>query len=163
LALIVAFLICGIFVTAPQPALKTPTWAQFTQQGPKLVGTGVVSGAEQGSSVALSADGNTAIVGGEDDNDLAGAAWVFTRSGGVWTQLGPKLVGSGADGKAEQGTSVALSGDGNTAAVGGVNDHVSGTFLGPDVSGLRFTLNWTTGAVWVFVQPTAAKKPNGAK
>jgi hypothetical protein len=135
----------------------------WTQQGSKVVGTGAVGSAFQGFSVALSADGNTAIVGGYVDNDIIGAAWVFTRSGGVWTQLGPKLVGSGADGKSGQGTSVALSGDGNTAAVGGVTDHVSGTFLGPDVSGLRFTLNWYAGAVWVFVQPNAARKPDGAK
>src|ERR1035437_5399947 len=35
--------------------------AQFSQQGPKLVGTGAVGGAYQGISVSLSADGNTAI------------------------------------------------------------------------------------------------------
>ena len=50
----------------------------------------------QGFSVALSADGNTAIVGGYGDNGSAGAAWVFTRSGGVWTQQGAKLVGTGS-------------------------------------------------------------------
>ena len=60
--------------------------AQFTQQGPKLVGTGAVLSAEQGNSVALSADGNTAIVGGPYDNRNVGAAWVYTRNGGVWTQ-----------------------------------------------------------------------------
>jgi hypothetical protein len=38
--------------------------AQFTQQGPKLVGTGAVGAAQQGFSVALSADGNTATVAG---------------------------------------------------------------------------------------------------
>ena len=38
--------------------------AQFTQQGPKLVGSDAVGQAVQGSGVALSADGNTAIVGG---------------------------------------------------------------------------------------------------
>jgi hypothetical protein len=38
--------------------------AQFTQEGPKLVGTGAVGNGWQGTSVALSADGNTAIVGG---------------------------------------------------------------------------------------------------
>jgi hypothetical protein len=38
--------------------------AQFTQQGPKLVGTGASGNAFQGSSVALSADGNTATLGG---------------------------------------------------------------------------------------------------
>jgi hypothetical protein len=48
-------------------------------------GTGAVGGAEQGISVALSADGNTAIVGGSTGT---GAAWVFTRSGNVWTQQG---------------------------------------------------------------------------
>jgi hypothetical protein len=69
--------------------------AQFTQQGPKLVGTGAVNSplpAEQGISVALSADGNTAIVGGHVDNSGTGAAWVYTRSGGVWSQQGSKLV-----------------------------------------------------------------------
>jgi hypothetical protein len=38
--------------------------AQFTQQGPKLVGGGAIGNAFQGPAVALSADGNTAIVGG---------------------------------------------------------------------------------------------------
>ena len=48
---------------------------QFTQQGSKLVGTGAVGNAQQGSSVALSGDGNTVIVGGPHDNSNAGAAW----------------------------------------------------------------------------------------
>ncbi len=79
-----ALMSCALFWSSP------PAQAQFTQQGPKLVGSGAVngsSGANQGGSVALSADGNTAIVGGYGDNNGAGAAWVFTRSGGVWTQL----------------------------------------------------------------------------
>jgi hypothetical protein len=67
----------------------------WTQQGSKLVGTGVIGSAEQGRSVALSGDGNTAIVGGNVDNSLTGAAWVYTRSNGVWTQQGSKLVGTG--------------------------------------------------------------------
>jgi hypothetical protein len=59
--------------------------AQFTQQGPKLVSDagGFI---EQGTSVALSGDGNTAIVGGPSDNSNTGAVWVYIRSGGVWTQ-----------------------------------------------------------------------------
>src|SRR5271168_3886244 len=82
--------------------------AQFTQQGPKLVGTGAVgTQVFQGTSVALSADGNTAIVGGVQDNSTTGAVWVFSRSGGVWTQQGNKLVGTGAVGTAYQGHSVA--------------------------------------------------------
>src|SRR5450830_1493655 len=99
-----------------------PALAQFSQQGPKLVGTGAVGAAYQGDSVSLSADGNTAIVGGYGDNSAAGAAWVWTRSGGVWTQQGNKLVGSGAVGNAFQGYSVSLSADGTTALVGGYGD-----------------------------------------
>ena len=77
--------------------------AQFAQQGSKLVGTGAVGAAHQGNSVAISADGNTAIVGGYADNAFAGAAWVFTRSEGVWSQQGSKLVGTGAVGIARSG------------------------------------------------------------
>jgi hypothetical protein len=66
--------------------LAAPAQAQFSQQGPKLVGTGAVFVAEQGSSVSPSGDGNTAILGGLDDNNGVGAAWVYTRSGGVWSQ-----------------------------------------------------------------------------
>lgn len=102
----------------------TPTLFPTGQQGPKLSGTGVGgSFAGQGFSVAISADGNTAIVGGYQDNAGIGAAWIYTRSGGFWTQQGPKLVGSGFPGtwNWQQGTSVALSADGNTALIGGVN------------------------------------------
>src|SRR5262249_35694184 len=63
---------------------------QTFQEQPKLVGTGAVGSANQGMSVTLSADGNTAIVGGPGANNAdrdrppsvgpAGAAWVFTRS-----------------------------------------------------------------------------------
>jgi hypothetical protein len=107
----------SVLILATQLFSSQLALAQFTQQGPKLVGPGVVGNAEQGQSVALSSDGNTAIVGGPDDNNSTGAVWVYTRSGGVWTQQGNKLVGTGAVGQSEQGISVALSADGNTAIV----------------------------------------------
>jgi hypothetical protein len=50
----------------------------WTQQGPALSGS-VGLNALQGTSVALSADGNTAIVGGPNDS-AGGAAWVFVSS-----------------------------------------------------------------------------------
>jgi antibiotic biosynthesis monooxygenase (ABM) superfamily enzyme len=106
----------------------------WTQQGNKLVGNGLIGRAGQGVSVALSADGTTAIVGGSYDNSSTGAAWVYTRSGGVWTQQGNKLVGTGAAGIASQGSSVALSGDGNTAIVGGPYDKMN------------------SGAAWVYTR-----------
>jgi len=87
-----------------------------------LVGTGAVGSARQGISVSISADGNTAIVGGDYDNSNVGAAWVYTRSGGVWWQQGNKLIGTGAVGEGEQGRSVSISADGNTAIVGGYRD-----------------------------------------
>jgi len=64
-------------------------------------------------------DGSTLLVGGGFDNGSVGAAWVFTRSGGIWTQQGAKLVGSGSSGASSQGWYVALSADGNTAVVNG--------------------------------------------
>jgi len=95
---------------------------QFLQQGPKLVVTDNVGNAQLGSSVSISADGNTAIVGGKSDSNGAGAAWIWTRNGGVWTQ-GPKLVGSDTSGPySGLGGGVAISADGNTAIVGGWND-----------------------------------------
>jgi hypothetical protein len=114
--------------------------AQFTQQGSKLVGTDAVGLASQSRSVALSGDGNTAIVGGSEDNSATGAAWVYTLSDGVWTQRGNKLVGTGAVGNAQQGISVALSTDGNTAIVGGPDDNSSAGN------------NSGAGAAWVFTR-----------
>jgi hypothetical protein len=116
----------------------------WSQQGSKLVGTGAVGAAFQGSSVTLSGNGNTVMVGGYGDNSNAGASWVFTQSGGVWSQQGSKLVGTGAVGAAFQGSSVALSDDGNTAIVGGNGD------------------NWNTGAAWVFAQLTSTQSETAA-
>lgn len=96
--------------------------APLTQQGSALVGTGNSGAAHQGFSVSLSADGNTAAVGGYNDNSGLGAVWIFTRSGTTWTQQGSKLVGTSAVGASNQGVTVALSADGNTLAVGGAND-----------------------------------------
>jgi len=99
-----------------------PQWRYLDSTGRKLVGTGAVGLAEQGTSVALSREGTTAILGGPHDNYGVGAAWVFPRSGDAWTQQGGKLIGSDADGLAGQGGSVALSRDGNTAIIGGHSD-----------------------------------------
>ncbi len=111
----------------------TKSGGSWTQQGNKLVGTGATGNASQGFSISLSGDGNTALVGGIDDNAFAGAAWIFTRSDGVWSQSGNKLFGSGAIGNANQGGAVAIAPDGNTAIVGGIAD------------------NTNKGAAWVFV------------
>jgi len=100
----------------------------------KLIGTGAAGNAQQGAAVAISGDGNTVFVGGPQDNGGEGAFWIFTRAAGVWTQLGLKFGGSGIIGNALQGSSLAISNDGNTAIIGGPLD------------------NSNVGAAWIFVR-----------
>jgi hypothetical protein len=105
--------------------------ATWTQQGAKLTAKGERGPGAFGQSVALSADGSTALVGSPQDAIPIGAAWVFVRSGSTWTQQA-KLIGSkpGPTVQDGLGISVALSGDGNTALVGAenYNDTVGAAF-----------------------------------
>lgn len=129
---VVSLFTAGVLLFSSQLSL-----AQFTQQGPKLTDV-TAPGAAQGQSVALSGDGNTALVGGPVDHNFLGAAWVYIRNNSSWVQQGSKLLGNNAIGEAvAQGWSVALSSDGNTALVGGTGD--SGV--------VRFG-----GAVWVYTR-----------
>jgi hypothetical protein len=82
----------------------------WSQQGAKL--TGSTSATRFGETLALSADGNTAIVGSGNQS----TAWIFSRSGGAWTE---QTVATGGIGF---GRGVALSDDGNTALVGADRD-----------------------------------------
>jgi len=112
--------------------------AQFTQRN-KLTGTGNSGSSGQGQSVSISDDGNIAIVGGQNDNGGYGAAWIYEKnSSGNWVQLAPKLVGTGAIGNAGQGYSVAISGNGMYAIIGGPYD------------------NSGVGAVWFFRRDNSA-------
>jgi len=160
-------------IGAPGDNSKLGAALVFTRSGglwmeqAKLAGNDAVptNGAVNlGCSVALSGDGNTALVGGSKDNSAAGGAtWVFTRTAGVWTQQGPKLVASDAarggmigfpqDSPVDQGTSVAISSDGNTAVVGGPYD----SFYYDD-SG-----HTGGGAVWVFVRSVGVWTQQGPK
>jgi len=123
----------------------TRSGSVWSQQGPKLVGTGVSAGDGFGTSVALSADGNTALIGAPGNDFRNGAAWVFTRSGSTWTQQGGKLTGAGATNSAWFGYTVALSGDGKTALIGGWLDE-----------------NWK-GAAWVFTRSGSTWTQQGGK
>ena len=114
----------------------------FTQTGAvplttANVGSGSSGTAQQGISIALSNDGLTLAVGGNTDNTNIGAVWIFTRSTATsttWTQQGSKLVGTGGIGTPKQGTSLAISANGNYLVVGGSND------------------NGGIGAVWVWTR-----------
>jgi hypothetical protein len=123
----------------------TRSGSTWSQQGSKILPTGAVGDANWGVSVALSSDGNTALIGGSGDNTGTGAVWVFTRSGSTWSQQGAKLVGTGSAGQSGQGGAVALSGDGNTALIGGAGD------------------NGGAGAVWVFTRSGSTWTQQGPK
>jgi hypothetical protein len=116
--------------------IYTFTGSNWKQVGSKLVGTGTMGNASQGSSVRFSADGKTLAVGGytstDNANNFTGAAWIYTLTGSNWNQVGTVLVGTDAVGNSNQGWSVSLSSDGKTLAIGGDGDS----------SGV--------GAVWVF-------------
>jgi hypothetical protein len=94
-----------------------------------------------GSSVVLSRDGNTMAVaahweasgatginGNQNDDSIpqAGAVYIFTRTGTNWTQqayIKASNTGNAAQGDGDQfGFSLALSGDGNTVAVGAITE-----------------------------------------
>ncbi len=130
----------------------TRSGSTWSQQGAKLTGGGESDGGGFGSSVALSSDGDTALIGaGSDKEQLGpkalyprGAAWVFTRSASTWTQQGEKLTGSGDSG-GSFGSSAALSADGNTALIGGFEDNLG------------------AGAAWVFSRSGGTWTQQGQK
>lgn len=116
-----------------------------------------------GNAVALSDDGNTMAVasyteysdatgiGGNEASRLAsgsGAAYVFVRSLGVWTQQA--YVKASNTGTADNfGYSISLSGDGNTLAVGAKQEDSAAT--GVDGDQADNTVN-AAGAVYVFAR-----------
>jgi hypothetical protein len=115
-----------------------------------------------GFIVALSGDGNTLAVGADGESSVAtgvngdqannsafnaGAAYVFTRdSGGVWTQQ-DYVKASNTDALDVFGGSVALSGDGNTLAVGAHQERSAATGVNGDQADNNVS---RAGAVYVF-------------
>lgn len=110
----------------------------WSQQGPKLVPNNALPYHFIGTSVSISAEGNTVAVGGNGDNFYEGASWVFQRSAGVWIQDGPIIKGTNSVGASRQGSSVSLSADGQTLLVGGPAD------------------NSNKGALWYFRKNTGS-------
>jgi photosystem II stability/assembly factor-like uncharacterized protein len=105
------------------------TWVQ-TQ---KLTADDGAAGDAFGISVALS--GSTVIIGAPNTNAFRGAAYVFTLSGGTWSQTQKLTADDGAQFN-QFGWSVALQG--NTAMIGSI--------------GATVGQNSSQGAVYVFLQ-----------
>lgn len=70
-----------------------------------------------GYSVAISNDGNRAIIGACQDDTNKGSAYIFSRSGSTWS-YGASVYASDGTTNDNFGKSVAFSGNGTIAAVG---------------------------------------------
>jgi hypothetical protein len=96
-----------------------------------------------GRTVAISEDGDTAIVGayGEDPDGTSsgGAAYIFTRTNSSWTEQ-QKIQASDKQQNDEFGISVSISGDGNTAIVG---SHWESDYVGATYIFVRTNSSWT--------------------
>jgi hypothetical protein len=90
------------------------TWS--LQAGP-LVGSASTSTSRQGSSVSISSDGNTLVVGGPGNNGNIGAVWTFKRSNGMWSQIGTQYSLS-SNNPIKFGTSVSISANGENVLTG---------------------------------------------
>jgi hypothetical protein len=120
------------------------TWAQ--QAYVKASNTG--SGDYFGTNVALSSDGNTMAVsshwegsaatgvnGNQADNSIpqAGAVYIFTRTGTTWRQQAYLKASNTGDNSSETsdgdqfGSSLAISDDGDTVAVGAIGEDSNAT------------------------------------
>jgi hypothetical protein len=112
----------------------------------QLIPSALTTDSEFGSSLSLSPDGNTAIVGADYQGSgldiYKGAVYVFTRLGSTWTEK-QKLVASDAATSDNFGSSVQISADGRTIVVGAKNKVISAN--GYEGAAYIFTLS---GGVW---------------
>jgi hypothetical protein len=140
------------------------TWAQTAY----LKASNGEAGDSMGYDVAISQDGNTIVAGAADedclkpgvnpegcDNDRAndqssGAAYVFARVGGTWTQQA--FLKASNPGKEDSfGARLTLSGDGSTLAVGAQLENGGAKGInGPDDDAAE-----DAGAVYVFTRSGA--------
>lgn len=116
-----------------------------------------------GSSIALSADGNTLAVGatGEDSNATginglqsnnslisSGAVYLFVRNGSTWTQQAYIKASNTGDGDIF-GYSVSLSADGNTLVVGAPGEDSNATGVNGNQTDNTVS---SSGATYVFTR-----------
>lgn len=98
----------------------TRTAGVWTQQQTLTLSSGGSASDRFGISVALSSDGNTALIGAH----VKSRAVVFTRTAGVWSQQQSLSMTGGEASSDFFGVSVALSSDGNIALIGASLDNI---------------------------------------
>jgi hypothetical protein len=161
---------------APQPAATprgTPLRASGSAWKPKSIAYIKASNAKSfgqlGIIVALSGDGTTMAVSStaEDSNAKgingnqadhsavnSGAVYVFVRNGDAWSQQGYIKASNSARGY-QFGSSLALSNDGNTMAVGSVGEASSATGIDGNQADTAMP---GSGAVYLFTRSGGAWK-----
>jgi hypothetical protein len=141
------------------------TWAQQAYVKPANPDPGDLFG----YSVSLSADGNTLAAGSYDEGGSsrgingppdnmrrgAGAVYVFTRAGGMWSQQA-YIHASNAEAGDSFGVNVVLSDDGNTLLAGSLDEDCTATGVNPPGCDDDRALDISTGAAYVFVRSGTA-------
>lgn len=119
----------------------------WVQDGPKVKPQGGVGEIRFGSSIGLSADGNTATVAGYIDNGNIGAIWLLQWNGAAWTQVGNKLVPEGPG--TLRTSSLNLTPDARNLFVGSRNNgfYVFQNALTPDYINPLLALNLATVSI----------------
>ncbi len=118
-------------------------WNGLLWQTNKFTASDGESSDQFGNSVAVSADGNTFVVGSlyDDDNGTdSGSVYYFHWNGSLW-QTNKFIASDGANGD-NFGCSVAVSADGNTFVVGSPYDNDNGLY-----SGSVYRFHWN-GSLW---------------
>ena len=125
-------------------------WRSSTQVSELTASDGAV-GDQFGDSVGVSEDGSVVIVGSQNHTpsnavDQEGAAYVFDRPGGGWTNptdtQTTELTESSGSMYDRLGSAVAISPDGTSAAVGAYNEQVGST---------QISTHSGQGAVYLFI------------
>jgi hypothetical protein len=143
----------------------TRTGTTWTQQA-YLKSANIDAGDLFGISVALAADGSTLAVGAFDEDGSArgvngmpdnrangsGAAYVFTRAGGAWTQQA-YVKASNGEPQDSFGVHVALNDDGTTLLVGTLDEDCTASGPTPPTAcGSDWKEDLSMGAAYVFVR-----------
>ncbi len=141
---------------------RNPATANWTEQG-YLRASNFGQDDYFGFSLAISGDGNTLLIGAPGESSDAtgigapqtnnsapnsGAAYVFGRTGGVWTQRN-YIKASNTGNSDSFGSSVAISADGSTIAISAPGEDSGATGVDGDQNGSGSP---DSGAVYVFLR-----------
>ena len=120
----------------------TETMVDYARQGILTASDGA-AGDLLGSSAAMSNDGQTIALGAPGDGSGQGSAYIYTRPSTTWSNIASTIKLTASDGAAGDGfgSSIAMSGDGNTIVVGAHSNDATGAA--------------NAGAAYVFERPTS--------